>query len=177
MRFVSCSLVFVCTSCRGCAARREAPLRMACVDFSNTMSYFGGLILALLGTSLPVAQVAPASTGNITPVGSVPSACDPDPVFGIDRDHTCHPSRLISRQKPHSSTNIPACPLCLQQTAILPRLPRFLGHTTRIHHRRVHHTRTNAIDSDTLRRMMHSHPPCHILSNSVSNQPIVKAFF
>jgi hypothetical protein len=25
--------------------------------------------------------------------------------------------------------------------------------------------------------MMHSHPPCHILSNSVSNQPIVKAFF
>jgi len=30
--------------------------------------YFGGLMLALFGTSLPVAQVAPASTGNITPV-------------------------------------------------------------------------------------------------------------
>jgi hypothetical protein len=46
---------------------------MACVDFSRAMSYFGGLILALLGTSLPVAHVAPASTGNITPVNTVQS--------------------------------------------------------------------------------------------------------
>jgi hypothetical protein len=46
---------------------------MACVDFSRTISYFRGLILALFGTSLPVAQVAPASTGNITPVNSLQS--------------------------------------------------------------------------------------------------------
>lgn len=136
---------------------------MACINFRCATSYFGGLILALLGTSLPVAQVAPASTGSITPDQF--SQQDIQPNKG-PKYHTCHPSRLISRQKSHSSTHVPSCPLRLQKTTILPRLSRLLSHTTSIHHRRIHHPRTNAIDPNPLRRMMHSHPPCHILSTS-----------
>lgn len=45
----------------------EVGMRLV-IELSYQFVYFGGLMLALFGTSLPVAHVAPASTGSITPI-------------------------------------------------------------------------------------------------------------
>lgn len=129
-------------------------------------TYFGGLTLALLGISVPVAQVAPASTGNTTPVVdsiSITVKSNSDiPTL------TCHPPRLIASEKSYRCSHVPSRTLGLEQTPILPCIPCLVAHTARVHHRRVHHPRTNAVDSNPLWCMVHRHCSCHVLSCLVS---------
>lgn len=122
-------------------------------------------MLALFGTSVAVAHVEPAFVSTaINPY----SPLLPSLTCVYWQYHACHPPRLVASEKPHRCSHVPSRTLGLQQTPVLPCFSCFVAHTTRVHHRRVYHSRTNAIDSDSLWCMMHSHGSCHVLSQLVS---------
>jgi len=90
------------------------------------------------------------------------------------QNHARHPPRLITRQKPHSSTHIPPIAFRLQQTPVLPRLASLSRHATSVHHWRVDHTRTHAIDPNGLRSVVDCHSAGHVLLQvSARDSPII----